>query len=139
VAVEEGIDPFANLKTKRSRTMKIAITSKGTNLESEVEPRFGRAPYFIIVDTETMEFEAVDNASNVNAFKGAGIQAAAVVGEKGAEAVLTGFCGPNAFKGLNAAGIKVANDVKGRVRDVVHDFKNNKYTFADSANVEGNW
>ena len=119
--------------------MKIAITSKGTELDSEVEPRFGRAPYFLIVDSDTMEFEAVDNASNVNAFKGAGIQAAAAVGEKGARVVLTGFCGPNAFKVLNAAGIKVANDVTGKVRDAVAGFKAGKYAFADNANVDGHW
>jgi predicted Fe-Mo cluster-binding NifX family protein len=119
--------------------MKIAVSSKGGNLNSEVEPRFGRAPYILIVDTDTMDFEVIDNVSNVNAFKGAGIQTATAVGEKGAEFVLTGFCGPNAFKVLNAAGIKVANDAKGIVRDAVRDFKDNKYPFADNANVEGNW
>ncbi len=64
---------------ERGKIMKIAVTSKGTDLDSEVDPRFGRAAYIIVVDTETLEFEVVDNAANVNAMKGAGIQAASSV------------------------------------------------------------
>ncbi len=117
--------------------MKIAVTSKGKDLDSEVDPRFGRAAYILIVDTDSFEFEALDNSENVNAFKGAGIQAAVMVSNKGAEVLLTGFCGPNAFKTVNAAKIKVVNDVSGTVRDVVNAFKDGKYKFADQANVEG--
>ncbi|MBW2219736.1 MAG: NifB/NifX family molybdenum-iron cluster-binding protein [Deltaproteobacteria bacterium] len=119
--------------------MKIAVTSKGTNLDSQVDPRFGRAPYILIVDTENLEFEVLDNKDNVNAFKGAGIQAAGMVSDKGAEVLLTGFCGPNAFKTIEAAKIKVANDVSGTVRDAVKAFNEGKYAFSDKANVEGQW
>ncbi len=119
--------------------MKIAVTSKGNNLDSEVDPRFGRAAYIIIVDTDTLEFEALDNAANANSFKGAGIQAGAMVGEKKAEALLTGFCGPNAFKTLNAANVKVANNVTGTVKEAVQAFKDGKVTFADEANTDGHW
>ena len=119
--------------------MKIAVTSKGTGLDSEVDPRFGRAAYILIVDTETFEFEVLDNSDNVNALKGAGIQTASRVSDKGAGVLLTGFCGPNAFKTLNAAGIKVANDVSGSVRDAVKTFNEGKLTFSDKANVEGHW
>jgi len=119
--------------------MKIAITSKGTDLDSEVDPRFGRAAYIIVVDTDTLEFEAVDNAANVNALKGAGIQAAGAVSDKGAGVLLTGHCGPNAFRTLEAAKIKVANDVSGTIRDAVNAFKDGKLTFADGANVDGHW
>ena len=119
--------------------MKIAITAKGIDLDSKVDPRFGRAGYFIIVDPETLEFEAVDNSVNANAFKGAGIQAAAMVGNKSVEALLTGFCGPNAFKTLNAAGVKVANDITGTVRDAVTAFNEKKVLFAETANAEGHW
>ncbi len=119
--------------------MKIAVTSKGTDLDSEVDPRFGRAAYIIIVDTETLEFEAVDNADNVNALKGAGIQAASTVSEKGAGVLLTGHCGPNAFRTLDAAKIKVANDASGTIREAVNAFKDGKLSFADKANVDGHW
>jgi predicted Fe-Mo cluster-binding NifX family protein len=119
--------------------MKIAVTSTGTDIDSEVDPRFGRAAYIIIVDSETFEFEVVDNKENVNALKGAGIQAARMVSDKGADVLLTGFCGPNAFKAMNAARIKVANDAKGTVREAVQAYLDGKLPLADSANVEGQW
>jgi len=119
--------------------LKIAITSKGSNLDSEVDPRFGRAAYILVVDTESLALEVIDNAENVNSFKGAGIQAAASVSDKGAEVLLTGYCGPNAFKTLDAAGIKVANDAGGTVKEAVQAFKDGSFTYADTANVEGHW
>ena len=119
--------------------MKIAVTSKGKDLDSQVDPRFGRAAYILIVDTDGLEFEVVDNSENANALKGAGIQAAVMVSKKGAEILLTGFCGPNAFKTLKAAGVKVANDVSGTVRDAVNAFNEGEAAFADGANVEGQW
>ncbi len=117
--------------------MKIAVTSKGTDLASEVDPRFGRAAHILIVDTFSLGVEVLDNSENVNAFKGAGIQAASMVSDKGASVLLTGFCGPNAFKTLNAAGVKVVNDVSGAVKDAVIAFNEGRVTFADGANVEG--
>ncbi|MDW7771483.1 MAG: NifB/NifX family molybdenum-iron cluster-binding protein [Desulfobulbaceae bacterium] len=119
--------------------MKIAVTSTGTQMESKVDPRFGRAPYILIVDTDTLDFEAVDNSGNVNAFKGAGIGAAAMVSEKDAEVLLTGYCGPKAFMTLDAAGIKVVNDISGTVRDAVTAFKNGRMTYATGANKEAHW
>ncbi len=119
--------------------MKIAVTSKGTDLDSQVDPRFGRAAYILIVDAETLEFEVLDNKDNVNAFKGAGIQAARMISEKAASVLLTGFCGPNAFKTLAAAGIKVANDISGTIRDTVNTFNEGGFSFSEKANVEGHW
>ncbi|WP_022664870.1 NifB/NifX family molybdenum-iron cluster-binding protein [Desulfospira joergensenii] len=119
--------------------MKIAITSKGRGLDAQVDPRFGRASYIIVVDTDTKEFEVIDNENNKNAFKGAGIQAASSISEKGAKVLLTGFCGPNAFKTLDAAGIKVANDADGTVSGVIEQFNKGKFTYADGANVDGHW
>ena len=119
--------------------MKIAVTSKGTDLDSEVDPRFGRASYILIVDSETFEFEVLDNKANVNALKGAGIQAASMISDKGAEVLLTGFCGPNAFKTLKAAKIGVANVAGGSVRDAVKAYLDGQLPISDQANVEGHW
>lgn len=119
--------------------MKIAITSKGTELSSEVDPRFGRAAYIMIVDTDSMAFEAVDNAANVNSFKGAGIQAASMVHDKGAEILMTGYCGPNAFKTLEAAGVKIVSDTSGTIADAVEQVKADKVVFTDAANADGHW
>jgi len=119
--------------------MKIAVTSTGPDLDSEVDPRFGRAVYILIVDSETLAFEALDNSENVNALKGAGIQAASMVGNKGAEVLLTGSCGPNAFKALKAAKVNVANNASGTIRDAVKAYLDGKLPLADDANVEGHW
>jgi predicted Fe-Mo cluster-binding NifX family protein len=119
--------------------MKIAVTSQGSTLESQLDPRFGRAAFIIIVDTKTLEFEAFDNSKNKNAFKGAGIQAATMISDNDAQVLLTGFCGPNAFKTLEAAGIKVANDQTGKIIDVVKKFNLNEIVFADAANKDGHW
>ncbi len=119
--------------------MKIAITSKGRELDSEVDPRFGRAAYILVVDTDTLELEVIDNAQNANSFKGAGIQAAASVSDKNAEVLLTGYCGPNAFKTLDAAEIKVANDATGTIQDAIEQFNAGKFKFAEEANTNGHW
>jgi predicted Fe-Mo cluster-binding NifX family protein len=119
--------------------MKLAVTAKGTDLDSQVDPRFGRAAYIIIVDSDSMDFEVLDNGANVNAFKGAGIQAATLVSDKGAEVLLTGFCGPNAFRTLKAANIKVVNDASGTVREAIKAFGEGQLSFAAGANVNGHW
>lgn len=119
--------------------MKIAITSRGKDLDSQVDPRFGRAAYILIVDLADEKVEVLDNSVNVNAFKGAGIQAAAMVGDSGAEVLLTGFCGPNAYRTLSAAGVKVANDLNGTVRDALEVFKKGELSLAEGANVDGHW
>lgn len=119
--------------------MKIAVTAKGTNLASEVDPRFGRAAYILIVDTKDMKVEVIDNTVNVNAFKGAGIQAATMVADRGAEVLLTGFCGPNAFRTLEAAGIKVGSETAGTVAEAVTAFINGEVRYTEAANAEGHW
>ena len=119
--------------------MKVAVTSKGILLDSEVDPRFGRAPYILIVDTDTLAFEAVDNSANVNAFKGAGIQAATMVSDKGATVLMTGYCGPKAFSTLEAACVKVIDDISGTVREAINAFKEGKVSYAATANKEAHW
>jgi predicted Fe-Mo cluster-binding NifX family protein len=114
--------------------MKIAISAAGSNLESEVDPRFGRCQYFIIANPETMEFEASENF-NVMAAGGAGIATAQMIAGKGVEAVLTGNCGPNAYQVLSAAGIKVITGVSGKVKDVIEGYRAGKFKVSDQANV----
>jgi predicted Fe-Mo cluster-binding NifX family protein len=114
--------------------MKIAISATGPTLNDEVDPRFGRCQYFIIADTETMEFEAIDNASAMSS-GGAGISAAQTIAGKGVEAVLTGNCGPNAYQVLSHAGIKVITGVSGKVKDAIAKYKLGTYSAAQQANV----
>lgn len=102
--------------------MKIAVSASNPDLSSPVDPRFGRYPYFIFIDPETMKFEAVENP-NISAPGGAGIQSAQFVADKGAKAVLTGSCGPNAFQTLQAAGVEVIVGVAGSVEEAVKQYK----------------
>lgn len=102
--------------------MKICITSQGNNLDAQVDPRFGRCQYFIIVDPETMEFEAVKNPS-INATGGAGTNSAQLIASKGAEIVLTGDVGPNASRTLESAGIKIVTGITGSVKDAIEKYK----------------
>ena len=119
--------------------MKVAVSSTGNSLDSPMDPRFGRASFILVVDTQTLEFEVFDNTENKNAFKGAGIQAAAMISHEDAKVLITGFCGPNAFKTLEAAGVKVVSDQAGRVIDVVQKFKQGNVKYADGANKDGHW
>ena len=119
--------------------MKIAITTTGADLESQVDPRFGRAQNFIIVDTDTGDFDVLDNKQNVNAAQGAGIQAATNISDKGVEYLLTGHCGPNAFRTLGASGIKVIIGVAGIVKQAVEDFKEGKLQASTGPDVQGHW
>jgi predicted Fe-Mo cluster-binding NifX family protein len=119
--------------------MKIVVTSQGTNLDSPLDPRFGRAKHFLLVDTETMQTTVHDNAQNVNAPQGAGIQAAQAVYNLGAGAVVTGHVGPKAFATLHAAGIAVYVGSSGTVREAVEQFRSGRLQPAESADVEGHW
>ncbi len=119
--------------------MKIAISSSGTALDAPVDPRFGRAAKFILVDTDTGAFSVHDNTQNLNAAQGAGIQSGETVSRLGAEVVITGHCGPKAFRTLQAAGIKVAIGAKGTVAEAVEAFKKGELKAAESADVEGHW
>lgn len=114
--------------------MKVAVTSTGPDLDSSVDPRFGRCAYFLFVNPDNMEFEAVENP-NVSAMGGAGIQSAQFVANKGAELVLTGSCGPNAFQTFEAAGVKVIVGVKGSVKDAMQRFKSGELQPAPGPNA----
>jgi predicted Fe-Mo cluster-binding NifX family protein len=119
--------------------MRVAVSCQGDNLDAEVDPRFGRAPKFLLIDTDTLTFDVVENTQTLDLPQGAGIQAAQNVLAHQPDAVLTGNCGPKAFRVLQAAGIAVVVGVKGTVRDAVQAYMAGEYTAADVANVEGHW
>ncbi|MEW5937265.1 MAG: NifB/NifX family molybdenum-iron cluster-binding protein [Candidatus Thermoplasmatota archaeon] len=114
--------------------MKVAITAVGETLDSAVDPRFGRCRYFIIIDTETMGFEAIENESAMG-MGGAGPQAAQAIFNKGARVVITGNVGPNAFQVLKAAGITVLTGASGTVREMVARYMNGELTETDAPTV----
>jgi len=114
--------------------MKIAISTSGTDLAAEVDPRFGRCPYFIIADPETMEFEVMDNSSAMAA-GGAGISAAQAIADRGVQAVLTGNCGPNAHQVLSSAGIQIITGVSGTVKAAIESYQSGKFQASAQANV----
>lgn len=118
--------------------MKIAISSSGPDLDAQVDPRFGRCQYFIFVDPETLEFEAVAN-TNIGASGGAGISSAQTVASKGVEAVLTGNCGPNAYQTLSAAGIRVITNVSGTVRSAAELYKKGQWQAATEPTVTAHY
>ena len=118
--------------------MKIAISATGPTLGAEIDPRFGRCQYFIIVDPETMEFEALEN-SGAMAGGGAGISTAQTIAGKDIEAVLTGNCGPNAYQVLSAAGIKVVTGVSGKVQDAIEGHKLGKFKASSQPNAPGHF
>ena len=103
--------------------MKIAITAEGKELSSEIDLRFGRAKVLLVVDTDTGDFQAHDNTVNLNAAHGAGIQAGQDIANLGVEAVITGNVGPNAFKTLNAANVKVFLAEKQTVQQAIDSYK----------------
>ncbi|MBW1933541.1 MAG: 4Fe-4S binding protein [Deltaproteobacteria bacterium] len=114
--------------------MRIAVTSQGNGFDDQVDPRFGRCAYFLIVETETMDVEPIKN-SNVALGGGAGIQSAQLMSRTDVKVVLTGNCGPNAYQTLNAAGIEVIVGVYGKVRDVVEQYKSGSFSSIQAPNV----
>ena len=114
--------------------MQVAISASGQDLDTAVDPRFGRCEYFIFVDPDTLEMNAEVN-NGISASGGAGIVAAQQIAAKKAEAVLTGYCGPNAFNVLAAAGIKVFCNVSGTVRDAIDQYKSGTLEPVPEANA----
>ena len=119
--------------------MQIIISSQGDDLDAKVDPRFGRASQFILVNTDTMDFKVIENNQNLDMPQGAGIQAAQAVTKHKPNAVLTGNCGPKAFKALQAAGVDIIVGVNGSIREAVQGYIDGKYQTSDGANVEGHW
>ena len=119
--------------------MKVVFTTSGTTLHAPLDPRFGRAPRFLVYDLDRESFEVVDNQQNLNAVQGAGIQSAETVARLGANALVTGHCGPKAFRVLLAAGVKIFNTDAPRVADALERYRTGKLIEAKAADVEGHW
>jgi len=102
--------------------MKIAVSSTGKNIDSQLNPRFGRCEFFIVVETDDMSFESFEN-ENTALSSGAGIQSASFVASKGVHTVLTGNCGPKAAQTFSAAGVNVLTGYSGTVKQVIEQFK----------------
>lgn len=118
--------------------MKICVTAVSKGLDAPVDSRFGRCKYFILLDSETMDYEIMENTS-VAAASGAGIQAAQAIVKKDVEVVITGNMGPNAFQAISSAGVKVVTGAYGRVRDVVEKYKKGELKEISSPNVRGHF
>ena len=118
--------------------MKICVSASSDSLDANVDPRFGRCPYFVVVDSETMKFSAILNDST-NAAHGAGIQAAQTVANMGAKVVITGNVGPNAFNVLSATGIKIVTGASGSVRDAVEKYKSGQLQETGNPTVGGHF
>lgn len=114
--------------------MKIAVSSKGKDLDSQVDPRFGRCAFFMIVETNDMSFEAFDNAS-ISLGGGAGIQAAQFVSSKGAKAIITGSVGPNAVQTLSAARVETFIGQSGTIKEVIERYTRGEINSTSTPNV----
>jgi len=114
--------------------MKIAVSAIGTDLDAQVDPRFGRCQYFIIVDSDTLEFEAIENP-NIGAMGGAGIQSGQLMADRGVQVVLTGNVGPNAFQTLSASGLQIITGVTGTVREAIQRFNSGQFQPVGGATV----
>lgn len=102
--------------------MRIAITTTGNNLDSKIDPRFGRAQFLLLVDRDGTLIEVIDNAKNTSALSGAGIQTAKTLADKKVDVLLTGRCGPNAAEALKAAGIEFGEVQSGPAREALDRF-----------------
>jgi predicted Fe-Mo cluster-binding NifX family protein len=118
--------------------MKVAISSSGENLDSQIDPCFGRCAYFLIVETDDMSYEAFDN-ENITLGGGAGISSAQFVSSKGAGAVLTGNCGPNAVQTLSAAGVELFINQTGTVKGALERYKSGELRPTNEANVSDHY
>jgi predicted Fe-Mo cluster-binding NifX family protein len=119
--------------------MKIAFSTSGADLNAPLDSRFGRAAKFLFYDTETASFAVIDNQQNLNAVQGAGIQSAQTVAAGGAQALVTGHCGPKAFRVLAAANIKVYTSDASTVAAALELYREGKLKESLAADVEGHW
>ena len=119
--------------------MKLIFTTSGNDLDALLDPSFGRARNFLLYDTESGSSQVISNQQNLNAAQGAGIQAAQTIVKAGAAVLVTGHCGPKAFRVLAAAGVKVYNTDAPTIAEALARFHAGQLTEAAAANVESHW
>ncbi|MGA1844983.1 MAG: NifB/NifX family molybdenum-iron cluster-binding protein [bacterium] len=119
--------------------MKIAFSTSGETLDAPVDTRFGRAPKFLVYDMETNTFQVIDNHQNMNAMQGAGIQAAQTIARLGVDGLVTGHCGPKAFRVLSAAGITIYNTDAPTIAAALEALRSGTLKPSESADVAGHW
>ena len=118
---------------------KIAFSIRGTDLTAELDPRFGRAEQFLIYDLDQQQFSLIENQQGRSAAQGAGIQAAETIVRAGVDTLVTGHCGPKAFKVVEAAGVVVYNCSAATVQEALQQLQSGALSQAGSADVEGHW
>lgn len=119
--------------------MKIAVSSVDADVKSAVDPRFGRAKYFMVYDDASCQWETINNQQNLEAAQGAGIQSAAHIVNAGCSVLISGHCGPKAFTALDKAGVAVYTLDNGVVAEAVELYKKGTLTRISGADVEGHW
>jgi predicted Fe-Mo cluster-binding NifX family protein len=126
-------------KIKRSKKVKLALPTSGDDINAPLDSRFGRAPKFLVYDLAGETYEVIGNQQNLNAAQGAGIQAAEAVARLGVEALVTGHCGPKAFRVLTAAGIRICHTDALTVAAALEQYRLGKLPESKAAEVEGHW
>jgi len=119
--------------------LKIVLTTSGNDINAPLDSRFGRAPKFLVYNLDSETFEVVGNQQNLNAAQGSGIQSAETVARLGAKALVTGHCGPKAFRVLTAAGIRIYHTDAPTVAEAIKQYRSGKLTEAKTADVQGHW
>lgn len=119
--------------------MKVAVSATQPDSGAQVDPRFGRSHSFMVYDTDSGSWQSLENSPNLNAAQGAGIQAAEMIAGSGVAAVITGHCGPKAYRALSSAGISVYTGCVGTVADALAEFEQGRLSLADGPDVEGHW
>ncbi len=119
--------------------MKIAIPTSGKDLDAPIDPRFGRAAAFLIIDSTDESFVLKENSQNLNAAQGAGIQSAQNIASEGVDILISRHTGPKAFQVLSQAEIKIFQAIEGTVKDNLEAYKNGKLSPLDGADVNGHW
>ena len=114
--------------------MKLAISAMGRDLDAQVDPNFGRCQCFIIVDSDTLDFEAIENP-NIGLMSRAGIQSGQMMADRSVRVMLTGNIGPNAFQTLSAAGVQVMAGIKGTVREAIRKLNSDQLRPVSRATV----
>jgi predicted Fe-Mo cluster-binding NifX family protein len=125
--------------TREEHQVRVAITASGPDLSSPVDQRFGRARYLLIVETSDRKVQAIDNNAGMNAAQGAGVQAAQTVIDNNASVLITGHCGPKAFRALQAGGVHVYLSPETTVDDAITAFQQGDLKHTSTADVDSHW